>query len=255
MWTLQYLSAIISKRGKRTYMWFFIYLFIVNAALQTNHSAVWLIPVKLFHSYLQSQPHSPPGGKHGGYISCTMAKHPLRSVLASRNSPAKLFWLLLSRNMSAEGKRSQTMCDLLVYNVIKEPQHRKVCKGRSSWRSCFAAVIFFKKWLYWLLKVYMAVLEMIFSQRDQRGRLIVTATCWVPQIFPSTCCWNPSQRDGDFCQGPLNESVASALRLQLQCLGLFNDVLMAWLYYLSAAQTTLNTPWPINPASTKKTSN
>lgn len=98
----------------------------------------------------------------------------------------------------------------------------------------------------------MAVLEMIFSQRDQRGRLIVTATCWVPQIFPSTCCWNPSQRDGDFCQGPLNESVASALRLQLQCLGLFNDVLMAWLYYLSAAQTTLNTPWPINPASTKK---
>lgn len=69
---------------------------------------------------------------------------------------------------------------------------------------------------------------------------------------PTSCWWNPSRRDHDFCQGPLNESVASALRLQLQCLGLFNDVLMAWLYYLSAAQTTLNTPRLINPASTKK---
>lgn len=68
-----------------------VFLFFVNDALQSSHSAVWLIPVKLFHSYLQSQSHSPPGGKHGEYISCTMVKHPLRSGLTSSNSPAKLF--------------------------------------------------------------------------------------------------------------------------------------------------------------------
>ena len=54
-------------------------------------------------------------------------------------------------------------------------------------------------------------------------------------------------------QSPLNESVASAFWLQLQCLGLFNDMLMACLYYLSAAQTTLNTLRLINPGIHKNT--
>lgn len=95
----------------------------------------------------------------------------------------------------------------------------------------------------------MAFLETISVHSVTCGRPIVTTVCWVTDFLNISLKAITTRRL--LSQSPLNESVASAFWLQLQCLGLFNDMLMAWLYYLSAAQTTLNTLRLINPASTK----